>query len=136
MSGDVGRRTLNTPRCSRRSESTWHRARVRRGSGAGIDSADRWVVGFVVIHAGPGLEGLCSTIYEQPPETLGQDRGFVGIRTALHADRAVAIEDMDRQGFGVFGGDEHATQRASFPELATVESGARRRQRSVIVTNN
>ena len=93
-------------------------------------------VGFVWIHAGPGLEGLCGAVYEQPPETLGQDRGFVGIRTALHADRAVAIEDMDRQGFGVFGGDEHATQRASFPELATVESGARRRQRSVIVTNN
>jgi hypothetical protein len=43
---------------------------------------------------------------------------------------------MDRQGVGVFGGDEHAPQRASFPELATVKSGARRRQRSVIVTNN
>ncbi len=66
------------------------------------------------------LDRLGGAVYEQPPETLSQDGGFVGVLAALHKDRAIAVEGMNRESVGVLGWNRVSS----------------RRQRSVIVTKN
>ena len=70
-------------------------------------------------------------VCEKMPQTLGNDSGIVGILAAFHTDRAVTVEDVNGEGFGVFGRDEHAAESARFPKRVMVGAGARRRQRGL-----
>jgi hypothetical protein len=74
-------------------------------------------------------EALGGAVYEHGPEVLRNPEGFLAIGAALHAHGTIPVEDVDRERFWVFGGDEHATKRAGFPHGLMVVPAVGRRQR-------
>ena len=83
------------------------------------------------------LAARSETFNKQLPHALGENGGFVGIVAGFHAQRVIAVEDVDRKARGGLSRDRYTAEGARFPERLASSEGdwmIGRHQRPVIVT--